>query len=44
VPTNDLQNFFEIQMQQNNEEKNKSQNPKLWYFVWNVLKKNFKPL
>jgi hypothetical protein len=29
VPTNDLQYFFELQMQQSNEKKKKSQNLKL---------------
>jgi hypothetical protein len=30
---------LELQIQQNNEKKNEFQNPKLWYFVWNDLKK-----
>jgi hypothetical protein len=29
APSNDLQHFFEIQMQQSNEKKIKSKNPKL---------------
>jgi hypothetical protein len=43
APTSGLQYVFEIQMQQNNEKRVWFQNPKMSYFVWNVLKKKWKP-
>jgi hypothetical protein len=49
VSTKDLQDLFVLQLQQNNDEKFLSLNPKLWHFVLNVLKKkpwslsSFKP-